>query len=228
MRREFYNDQKTASGLFLAGCEFENCGEPFFRYTEPSDLFRIFSVSEGEGVIEADGKAYSAQKGDVFVFKPGVSVKYSSEGADALWSFCEISFGGSDAEFYLSESGVTGGAVQKKTEGKAFFSSVMKCLDLCEGRKERVPQADLTGVLLEAISSLRPRRSSKVRLRASEQTDKAQRYIEQNYMHGITARDVTAELNIDRTHFFRIFKARTGLSPEQYIMKFRMKKAKEL
>ena len=47
-------------------------------------------------------------------------------------------------------------------------------------------------------------------------------------MRGISAGDVALQLSIDRTHFFRIFKAKTGVSPEQYITKYRVEKALDL
>lgn len=227
MQREFFNDSILPAGLYLASCGYEKCEGPFFCSPDELDSFRVFNVLDGEGTFEINGEKYDAEKGDFFIFRPGVRIKYSSEGAQKLWTFCWLSFGGTDAEFYLSETGATGLFLKKRSETRAFYNAVIKCLDLCEG-KYGVSQTEVNSKLLEAISALKPRRGQKVRLRASEQAERALHFIEYNYMKGITARDVTAELNIDRTHFFRIFKAKTGSSPEQYIMRLRIKKAKEL
>jgi len=228
MRREFINESILPGGLFMLNCGHEKCDGPFFCSPEEDSFFRIFNVTDGEGAFECGGERYRAEKGDFFIFRPGVKIKYSSDGSRKLWSFCWVSFGGTDAEFYLSETGITGLFARKRSDTRAFLGAVIKCLDLCSGEKGAASQAEVNSLLLEAISALKPRRTQKVRLRASEQAERALHFIEFNYMRGITARDVTAELNIDRTHFFRIFKAKTGLSPEQYIMKFRIKKAKEL
>ena len=228
MRREFFNESVYPGGLYMINCLTEVCEEPFFLSPDERDGYVMFNVTDGEGVVEAEGKAYPASKGDLFIFRPGVKLKFSSEDAEHLWSYCEFSFGGNDAEFYLSEAGCVGMTVKRTTVADRFHTAVKKCLDMCETERAALSQAKINAFLLEALSSLKPAKNGRVRLRASEQAERAVRFIEFNYMYGITARDVAAELNIDRTHFFRIFKAKTGISPEQYIMKLRIKKAKEL
>jgi len=47
-------------------------------------------------------------------------------------------------------------------------------------------------------------------------------------MNEITAKDVSLHLSLERSYFYRIFKKYTGSSPEQYIIKYRIKKATEL
>ena len=228
MKREFYNDSVFADGLYLISCGIEKCEKPFFFSPENNDSYRIYNVTEGKGEFEADGKAYKAEKGDFFVFRPGMKIRYSSRSAEELWTYCWISFGGTDAEFYLSETGLGAVTPQKRSDPAGFYSAVEKCLDLCERERDAASQTEINSLLLRSLCAINKPRASKIRQRAAVQTEKALRFIESNYMRGITARDVTAELNIDRTHFFRIFKAKTGFSPEQYIMRMRIKKAKEL
>lgn len=228
MRREIFNNGVGATGLAMLNCGYEECERPFFCSPDDVECYRVFYISDGKGFFEARGKTYAAEKGDYFIFRPGDRIKYRSEDADELWSYFWISFIGNDAEFYLSEAGFSGEVFTRRADGRGFISSVVNCLDLAGGTSAVISQSKLTAHLLDAISAMKPRRAAKERLRASEQAEKALHYIEFNYMNGITARDVTAELNIDRTHFFRIFKAKTGMSPEQYIMRLRVKKAMEL
>ena len=228
MRREFFNESVYPGGLYMISCCIEKCEEPFFCSPDSPEGYVMFCVTEGEGTVEADGKEHPASKGDLFVFRPGTALKYVSKDAEKLWSYCTLSFGGTDAEYYLSEAGCVGSTVKKVSSSDHFYGAVKKCLDRRDAEKSPLPQAQINAFLLEALSSLKPAKSGRIRLRAAEQAERAIRFIEFNYMYGITARDVAAELNIDRTHFFRIFKAKTGYSPEQYIMRLRIKKAKEL
>ena len=228
MRREFFNESVFPGGLYMINCCIEKCEEPFFYSPDVNGGYTMFSVTDGEGTVAADGNEYPAAKGDLFIFRPGVALTFASENAEKLWSFCMLSFGGSDAEFYLSEAGCVGLTVKRTSVSDHFYTAVKKCLDRCEAEKTPLPQAQINMFLLDALSSLKPAKNGRKRLRASEQAERAIRFIDFNYMYGITARDVAAELNIDRTHFFRIFKAKTGLSPEQYIMGLRIRKAKEL
>lgn len=211
----------------MTSCGYEKCDKPLFRPPENDASYRIFNVSEGSGSFDADGKTYAANKGDVFVLRPGVAAGISSD-ADDRMTYCWISFRGTDAEVYLAEAGIGSDPVNKRMNVRSLLPLIQKCTDSAAAAGERVAQAEINACLLEVLSVLTPRRTVKVRMRASEQAERALRFIEANYMNGITARDVTVELNIDRTHFFRIFKARTGISPEQYIMRLRIGKAKEL
>ena len=52
--------------------------------------------------------------------------------------------------------------------------------------------------------------------------EKAVEFIHSNYMHDITVEKIAQHLNLDRTYFSVIFKKRTGLSPKQYILSYRM------
>ncbi len=228
MKKEFYNKTDTAAGLAMLRCGWEMCEEPFYFSRTEADGYELFCVLEGNGRFEADGREYDAVKGDLFVFRPGTKIMYSSEDKDSLWTLCWIAFTGYDAEFYLAEAGITANGVHKRADTKGFAAAVNKCLDVCGSEKNPPLQSVVNAILLEALSSLKAQKASKVRMRASDQAEMALSFIEQNYMRGITARDVTAALNIDRTHFFRIFKAKTGISPEQFILRLRIGKAKEL
>lgn len=53
-------------------------------------------------------------------------------------------------------------------------------------------------------------------------------YIEQNYRNEITVEDLCDHLQISKPHFHRLFAEYTNQSPYQYILDFRIQKAKEL
>ena len=47
-------------------------------------------------------------------------------------------------------------------------------------------------------------------------------------MHDISVKSIAEQLNLDRSYFANIFKKDTGISPSQYIISYRMKKALHL
>ena len=47
-------------------------------------------------------------------------------------------------------------------------------------------------------------------------------------MSPISVASVASYLNIDRSYFYKIFVKNIGISPQQYLAEFRMKRAKEL
>lgn len=183
--------------------------------------FSVFYVSSGAGEISVGKKSFFVTKGEAFVFRPGMNVSCVPD-PGGPWSVYSMDFDGEDADFFLNESGFSSDVPLKKVNGAGFMSAVMNCLDMGE---DTLSQARLTALLLEGISSLGIQKAAKRRVDPAVQVKKAISFIENNYMRGITAGDVALSLSIDRSHFFRIFKAKTGVSPEQYIMKCRVDNA---
>lgn len=53
----------------------------------------------------------------------------------------------------------------------------------------------------------------------------AQRYIQQHYAQGLTVQEVAQAFGISASHFRSVFKLRTGISPQEYIMQCKMRAA---
>ncbi len=225
MKREMYNDAPKRAGLYLTGCGIEETDavSAVAPYMENSCI--IYGLLSGHAVFETRGQQFEAEAGDAFAVLPGEIVKYRTDGA---WSVCWISFSGADLRLFLDE--VTGGGDVRMMKGCA--PAVGKCvnavLDYRESERGRLLQTRLTSYLFDALSSLSVTHRAGAASKSTDRARRAQSFIEYNYMHGISAADVAAYLNIDRTHFYRIFKSCTGQSPESYIMNYRVTKGCEL
>lgn len=77
-----------------------------------------------------------------------------------------------------------------------------------------------TGILLDAMDRSAPKHP--------EWFVSAVDYIEQNYRKEISVEKLAGYLQISTPHFHRLFLAHTGQSPYQYILDFRIQKAKQL
>lgn len=225
MKQEFINDARAPSGLSLYSCGRRDSEEPLCFSERAAAHYMLCLISDGAGEVTADGRTFLAAKGEVFLVRPGVRVSCEPD-SDTPWTVLYMEFDGGDAEIYLDEAGFPEGEIVKRASGKGIASAVMSCLDF---NGENVPtQSKLTSLLLGAIGALGAKSGEKRRADPDIQVKKAVSFIEHNYMRGITAGDAALHLNIDRTHFFRIFKARTGLSPEKYIMKCRIDNARRM
>ena len=77
-----------------------------------------------------------------------------------------------------------------------------------------------TGILLDAMDRSAPKHP--------EWFVSAVDYIEQNYQKGISVEQLAKYVQISTPHFHRLFLQYTGQSPYQYILNFRIQKAKLL
>jgi AraC-like DNA-binding protein len=57
---------------------------------------------------------------------------------------------------------------------------------------------------------------------------KALEYIEMNYAQSVSVQTIADELNLDRKYMSRLFKEAVGITPMQYIVRYRMQKACDL
>jgi AraC-like DNA-binding protein len=115
-----------------------------------------------------------------------------------------------------------------KLENMSFYSSIRNCLEYINENKGNISQVKLNYYLLKCLLLLSENKQKRKTESPVSQVDKAIRYIEYNYMNGLSVSDVCVFLSIDRTYFYRIFKKYTGMAPEQYIINYKIKKAIEL
>ena len=225
MRKEFFNQKNVKLDLYLVNCGIEDCCANFVCAPHIRKYYLIHYVTKGSGYFEVNGEKHRVFQNDIFVIHPNQVVTYYSPDIDNTWSFCWMGFSGEKAGEYFSLTGVDSFVYNLRSQG--FYSNILNCINYFEENKDNLSQLKLNSFVLEGLHHLSCAKE-KQRNKTTEYIDKATRYIEYNYMNGISAKDVSGYLSIDRTYFYRIFKTHTGTSPEQYIMKYRIKRAAEL
>ena len=104
---------------------------------------------------------------------------------------------------------------------------LMDCLKYVEENDRNISQLRLNACVMNCLLAL-TKENTKLKVKPEEHVERAVSFIDYNYMKGITARDVYSYLNLDRTYFYRIMKEHTGMSPEQFIMRYKVRKSLEL
>ncbi len=228
MKREIFNNIPSELGLSFVSCGYEERSGKAPLSVMQDDRHLVYCITKGSCTVTVNDRTYLVKKGEMFSVRPDTNAVCTSVEADSPWALAWVSFRGKDAEFYLEEAGILRDTVVKKANDSIFFASVKNCIAYFDSTSGAHSQAKLTSFLLDALYSIKTLHRPGSRLEPSSQVERALEFIKYNYMRGITASDVALQLSIDRTYFFRIFKARTGLSPEQYIMKYRVEKAASL
>lgn len=229
MIKELFNAVRGELGISLVSCGCnDNVTDAGVSFCASGDGCCVVLISGGAALLDCGGVRHSLKKGDYFVLRADSGEGVLSAADGGKLSVCRMEFCGKNASACLAEAGVEPSFGIAHAEGTGFRSAVMNCIDYYDSNKSHLSQLKLTAFLLDALSSLRQPGKKQGRARTAGQAERALRFIEYNYMHGISARDIALQLNMDRTHFFRIFKAKTGISPEKYIINFRVSKACEI
>ena len=154
-------------------------------------------------------KCYKVSRGEIFIIKPNGVYKYIADEKEP-WEYTWISFNGEMAKAFEKL-----GVVEKFES--TLFSEMMNAYNLDNTRTEF-----LTGKVYEMYSFLFE--NSHYR---SDYAEIVANHIKSNYMLKLHVEDIAESLNINRRYLSRIFKEKKGVTIQQYIINYKIKKACE-
>ena len=185
---------------------------------------------EGRGVMEVDGNRFPMKKGDCIVTFPG-QTRYERADDQEPWSFLWISLTGESARRFFLQLGLTPQSPVLPDCGRSRIPGLME--QLVETAGAEVGQnAFLLGSRLfaffDACLGLRQERESAADT-GTGYTEKALAYLRANYTRqGLTVAELARYLGLNRSYFYELFKGQTGLSPQEYLTRLRIRKSCEL
>ncbi|MBQ9973929.1 MAG: AraC family transcriptional regulator [Oscillospiraceae bacterium] len=165
----------------------------------------IHYVVRGKGVFYARGGVWPVEAGQAFLIRPGEVTTYTADTRDP-WHYRWVGFDGT-----LS----------------ADFARLDPVIELPRWVLEDMLQvADkgseylLSAELLRLYAHLFDHRTG-----GSPHVQRVEDYIRANFMRPIRVEDIAARLSLDRRYLSRIFKAHTGLSIKEYLVRRRLEQA---
>ncbi|WP_438433876.1 AraC family transcriptional regulator [Gorillibacterium sp. sgz500922] len=196
------------------------------------DHYKIFYINSGQGTFRFRGKAYSLRAGDGFLVCPGVVFSYEAD-LEEPWVQSWIAFHGEDTEAYLAMTGLSAeNPILHTGEASGLGESFRRVREADypgDSRDLRITAAFLqlmADILDEANGERTCARPSENRRKTYVM--RAMEYVDVNYSRGVTVEELAAALNLTRKYLSRLFKEETGVSPQQYLLKYRLGKAAEL
>jgi len=186
--------------------------------------YLIHYVISGKGIFYCGTKRYQVQKGQIFLIFPGTIVKYKADEKNP-WHYVWVNFYGDEAKMILSEIGLSAEkpvmSVKNSSAVRELFHSMPheRGADLCNSLR-------FTAKLYEFMSLLSDNRREEER-NEEIYLETAIRYIKAHYFEALTVDGLASQIGISRKYLFAIFKKALGVSPKDYIIDYRMKRAKE-
>ena len=227
---------RQSDDLYLTLCGIEQCTadkEPQHRIRDGYHLHVIFS---GEGVLEVGGTRQILRAGQMFLIRPGEIVSYWPS-SEKPWAYCWMSFNGAMAATFIRETGFIDHVhvLDSYVETTRFIQLCDKTLRNpllnTSAAMQRLGQLiEFIGLAVESheIATRQVnRREINTPYRKSDYVRYAVDYIENNYAHTSVA-DVADYLGIDRSYFSAIFKQNQGISPNEFLLRVRMKESRRL
>ena len=199
------------SGLNPVQFGYEDCAKGHFFGPAVRTHYLIHFVVSGFGYYKIGEREYKLGPGEMFVIPPFEETFYKAV-KDNPWSYIWIGF------TTTSELPSSLPDVIRYPEAASVFEDMKNCESLSNGRS-----AYLSARLWDLFSLLLDRQKKE-----KDFVGKAIDFIHSEYMKPITVENISERLGIDRCHFSTVFKAKTGVSPKQYLLNHRMSVALSL
>ena len=201
---------------------WESC--PAGSYFGPTsrDFTLLHYVVSGEGSFCSNGRTYELKRDKIFVIRPNEVTLYANS-VDHPLHYIWIGFEANvPLPRYFNED------ILSIPEALPIFSSM---LDLPRSQLEH-DGAYFVSIIWQLISLLNADRhlseTSWQKKYDDDYVSAAINIIEKEFPNQLSVTEIAQKLHLERSYFSRIFHAKMGLSPKQYIFNLRMQRAAEL
>lgn len=223
---EYDHDQK--GDICLIACGMERC-DPGVNYgPDIRDCYHLHVVLSGTGTLYVGGQILHPHFGQMFLLKHNEPAQYVADQTDP-WNYCWVTYNGTEAKQLSEEIGFTDGiyCLNSSIEAKEFFELICRMHEKPE--MNYINDLRRRGILLEFLAlalEATETRSKKIERRCERPIDvyirRAVDFIHYNYAT-IHVSDIVEYIGFTRSYFTTIFRKKTGISPQEYLIQYRLK-----
>lgn len=187
--------------------------------------YLLHFIMRGKGVFRQGGHVYPVEAGQAFLITPDTFCSYQADEKDP-YAYAWVEFDGLQAKDYLDRAGIS--RTHPIYTGLDFpcMEYLMKLIDN-HSYNLRILAYFLLVLDRMIINCPADRRPQEI---SSESTGElyirhATRYITLNYWKNPSVQELADFCGINRSHLSRIFRQKTGQSPQEYIVRYRINTA---
>ncbi len=176
------------------------------------EYYLLHYVFSGNGYFERDGITYSLTPGDLFVIPPGQITTYYASRRDP-WRYGWIGFTAAEEFDFLSTP------VIRQPQVLRVFQCIRDCCD----RDGSAPEIFALTFQLLCILSQKSKRNN---LSVSDYAVNAKTHLDNTYMQKVNIAQIAKSLHIDRRYLTSVFRKSYGCSPQEYLSRLRLERAR--
>lgn len=224
------NNNRSFNDLYLCYCGLEQCAplHSFGPAIRPN--FLIHYVLDGQGYYYVNDNKYTVSKNQGFLIQPNVVTFYQAD-KDNPWIYLWIGIDGDKANLYLNSAGLDKEHLiftyDKDDALKEYVLEILKHHTMSDSDAFKIE-----GLLYLFFSKLCEDRKEISSLPKEENTNnyinKAIEFIQNNYHNAIKVTDIADYICLNRSYLTSIFQSNLNMSPQKFLMEFRITKASEL
>ncbi len=214
--------------LFICFCGYAQCGplHGFGPAARPNYL--IHYIMDGKGFYQVGEHKYYLGSGEGFLIEPEVLTYYQAD-KEEPWSYLWVGFSGRYAKEYLEDLGLNSRQLTfRSNQGKELKQLIFQMLKCQDG--SITSQYRLQSLLYSFFEVL----SRNVVIEENAESmenfyiEQAISYIRNHYSSQIKVTDIANHLCVNRSYLYKLFKSSLQMSPQEFLTRFRISRAKEL
>ena len=223
-------ENKSFEELHVVFCGMEECPSNYYYGPSVRTHYLIHYCLSGKGKYHVNGKIYEIGKGDAFLIMPNVITYYQADN-DNPWTYVWIGFDGTKAKPYLSRCNLDSNNLVIHSDNINELKEIVTSM-LNHNKLSYSNEFFIQGKLFEFFSYLS--KSADVPYKKEKSKDnnlyvnKAMEYIINNYQNVVNVNEIADYLSLNRSYLTTIFKKALKVSPQEFLLMYRMKKAMEL
>jgi len=222
--------KKESFDLYLCFCGIERCAPCHSFGPAVRSQYLIHYIISGKGTYTVGDKTYHLKENDGFLIWPGELTYYKAD-KDNPWQYVWIAFDGVKAKTYLSYANLDEkNLIFNYSKDTSLVEYVLKMFDLKHFTISNKLQ--LEGLLYMFMSKLtenvdiNPNQS--VYNSSEIYLEKSIEFIKNNYVNPIKINEIADYIGINRSYLTNIFKKNLNISPQDFLLNYRIDKATEL
>lgn len=222
--------KKQSVDLFLCYCGMESCAPGYSYGPAVRPQYLIHYIVDGEGSYTVNNKTYKLKKNQGFLIWPSVLTYYEAD-KDNPWTYMWVGFNGVKAQTYLNYANLNEeNLIFEYSKDDCLKNYISEMLKLKE--RDHSSELKLEGLLYFFMSALAETQKDSTHQKSYKSTElyleKSIEFIENNYSNNVKINDIASYIGINRSYLTNIFKKNINMSPQEFLVNYKIDKACEL
>ncbi len=188
--------------LNLYTCGYDICKSGHSYGPAVRSGYLIHIILSGKGIYRGNNQEHQLKAGDGFLIYPDELIYYEAD-QDEPWEYIWVGFTG--------------------TKVNSAIHDIIEATKLNSNKNLKIISTlyQFLYILLEEF----PKQVDEIKITPKMYVEEALAYIQSHYQEDLSVQKIAEHLAIDRSYFHRMFKKYTKLSPQEYILNFKIEKA---
>lgn len=218
------------SDLCFCYCGIEKCAPSYAYGPDVRYEYLIHLILDGQGTYYVNDKMYNLKKNQGFLILPNEITYYKAD-KNNPWTYIWLGFNGTKAKELLEEFTLTKDRLVFEYPNSNELKTIIDNMLNSNGTSyynQLMLQSETYKFLAKLSGINKPKNAVDSTETPNIYIDAAIKFIETNYASDIKVYDIANHLGLNRCYFTCLFKQSLNMSPQEFLLNFRLNRACDL